>query len=51
MKQLKYKAEELVEEYNDMVARLNLEERIELVSVSSNPADLPENQPKVEAVE
>ena len=45
MKQLKYKAQELVEEYNEMAERMKLEEKIELASVSSNPADLPENMP------
>lgn len=45
MKQLKYRAQELVDEYNEMAERMKLEEKIDLVSVSSNPADLPENLP------
>lgn len=45
MKQLKYKAQELVDEYNEMAERMKLEELVELSSVSSNPADLPENLP------
>lgn len=48
MKQLKYKAQELVEEYNHMAERMQLEEKIELASVSSNPADLPENLPPID---
>ena len=48
MKQLKYKAQELVDEYNEMAERMKLEEKIELSSVSSNPADLPENMPDSE---
>ena len=49
MKDLKIKAQEFVDEYNEMAERMKLEEKIELHSVSSNPADLPENLPPVEA--
>ncbi len=48
MKSLKYKAQELVDEYNEMADRMKLEEKIELSSVSTNPADLPENLPPVD---